>query len=400
MSDEGAHIAAWEAAGLIDGATADRLRAAVTAEMAEPAEPADAEQGAQTSIAKPAVTAGRSWGSTLFGPAPRIAEVFGYLAVGSLLAGWFAAIARIASGHYNPTWVVGSGSGLAAIALIALGVVLARGDELRRRAAGVAFLVALAIGGAAIFNLSGSFGVTWPAQGLVATAVVLATSIALRLYYPAVLTQIGCLAAVTIFAAALFAYVEGFLFPLSGFDGTSLETGINALEPVVLLGAAWLACAILLGAVGVWESRAAERDHDASAARRAGASRLWAGLVAVFGLATALSRTAFLDNLKYDRALVPVIGDLALLVVAGVLLERAFRRESTAYLYAATAGLIVALSDFTFYYVTNSTETDLFAEGLILIGAGVAADQLRRRLGHPGDPDPTPLDGQIRPLPA
>jgi hypothetical protein len=55
--------------------------------------------------------------------------------------------------------------------------------------------------------------------------------------------------------------------------------------------------------------------------------------------------------------------------------------------YAAALGLMVALSDFNFTYLSSSTELGLLIEGVILLGAGVAADRLRRRIGHP-EPEP------------
>ena len=77
-----------------------------------------------------------------------------------------------------------------------------------------------------------------------------------------------------------------------------------------------------------------------------------------------------------------------MLVLAAVLVERAFRRDATSFIYAAALGLIVALTDFNVSYLSNSTEIALLIEGLILLGVGVAADRLRRRIGRSGDVPP------------
>ena len=149
---------------------------------------------------------------------------------------------------------------------------------------------------------------------------------------------------------------------------------------MVVSAAWWLAFAVLIGLIGLRESRSAERGDDAMAARRAGTSRLWAGLVAVIGLATAVTRSDFLADDTYGRVLEPWVGDLGLLLLSVVLIERAFRRDATSYIYAAALGLIVGLSDFNFTYLSDSTESGLFIEGVILLGAGLAADRLRRRI--------------------
>ena len=79
--------------------------------------------------------------------------------------------------------------------------------------------------------------------------------------------------------------------------------------------------------------------------------------------------------------------------MSAVLVERAFRRDATAYIYPAALGLIIALSDANVSYLSGGTEVALLVEGLILLGVGLAADRLRRRIGaaeggHPGSPGP------------
>jgi hypothetical protein len=377
MSDAGEHIASWERAGLIDQATAERLRAA------------DQEALELTDRTPKA--------SSLFGPPVAIAEVFGYLGAAFLLAAWFTWIGNWASSADQPSTVVGAGAGIAAVALFALGAVLHQGDERRRRAAGVAFLIATTSAGAAAFAFVGGAGVGWPDVAVIGSAVAIAVAIAVRAIHPAVLTQIGLLSAFTSLVGAALTWFEGTLFPNNSFSESSLSRSTEPDPMLLVVGSAawWLSVAVVIGLLGLVESRAAERSGDAAAARRAGVSRLWAGLVAVSGLASAISRTDYLADGSYGRVLEPWIGDLGLLLVASVLIERAFRRESSSYVYAAALGLVIAMSDLNFRYLTNGIESALLVEGLILLVAGVAADRLRRRIRRPQGPssrtdDPVP----------
>jgi hypothetical protein len=63
-------------------------------------------------------------------------------------------------------------------------------------------------------------------------------------------------------------------------------------------------------------------------------------------------------------------------------------------------GVIVAATDFSFSYLSNSAEIGLLAVGLILVAAGIAADRLRRRIGRrDGQPneEPGPAAGEPAP---
>ena len=109
----------------------------------------------------------------------------------------------------------------------------------------------------------------------------------------------------------------------------------------------------------------------------------------MIGLAIAVGRSDVVDaDGNYGRALEPWIGDVALLVLAGILIERAFRRDATAFMYAAALALIIALTDFNVSYLSSTTEAALLIEGLILLGVGFGADRLRRRIGHRDDVPP------------
>ena len=101
------------------------------------------------------------------------------------------------------------------------------------------------------------------------------------------------------------------------------------------------------------------------------------------GLASAVTRSDYDATGEFRRVIKAWIGDLALLVLSAVLVERAFRRDTTAYIYPAALGLILALSDINVTYLSSTTEVALLVEGFILLGVGLAADRLRRRIGGP-----------------
>jgi len=388
MSDAGVHIAAWQSAGLIDGETADRLRGA---------EPVVAGSGEHHPDRQGPRAPGQAGSSTWFGPAVAIAEVFGYLGIAFLVAAWFATIERSASTAANPEVVRGIGAGIAAIAFVALGLNLRSGDDRRRRAAGVALVMAVAAAGGAAGAFADGAGIEWPLVGVIGSAGALVTAVALRLRHPAVLTQFGLLATLTALWTVLLAWFEETLFPGPNFTesldpSASIGTGPDPIVLVIASGAWWLASAVVIGLIGLREARSAGPGREIGAARRAGISRLWAGFVAITGLTMAVTRTDFLAGDEYGRVLEPWIGDVLLLVVSAILIERAFRREAAAFIYPAALGLILALSDFNFSYLSDNTESGLLVEGVILLLAGLAADRLRRRVGRldPRDePDPT-----------
>jgi hypothetical protein len=369
MAEASEHIRAWEAAGLIDAATAERLRAAPVDEGRPRAETP-------------------SQAAAMFGPSVTIPEVFGYLGTAFLLAGWTGFVSRLMAPADGLSPGLGIGALIAAAVLIGLGLVLRRGDARRRRSAGVAFLVAVAYAGGGVAALAGAAGLDGPQAAVIGAGVALAVAVGLRTIHPAVLTQVGLLGAITGLAGAALILFESMLGPADQFNDEGIF--IPGRDPIVLVvGSAlwWLACAVVIGSIGLFEARAAERGDEA-ARRCAAVSRFWAGIVAVVGLANAVTRSAYSDSngQNFERVIEPWIGQLSLVILSLILLERAFRRDSTAYVYAAALGLIVALSDFNFTYLSDSTEIGLVIEGAILLGVGLAADRLRRRIGHPDHP--------------
>jgi hypothetical protein len=198
-----------------------------------------------------------------------------------------------------------------------------------------------------------------------------------------VLTQVGVLAFLTMLGVSALALLQVTLFPedFTPVTGLSTSTGPDPLLLVVAIAAWWFTTAVGIALIGLREARIADRDADPGAGRRAAISRFWAGIVAVLGLSQAVSRSAFADG-EYTRVIEPWIGDLALLVLSAILVERAFRRDATSFIYAAALGLMIALTDFNLTYLSGSTEVALLIEGLILLAVGVVADRLRRRIGR------------------
>jgi hypothetical protein len=140
----------------------------------------------------------------------------------------------------------------------------------------------------------------------------------------------------------------------------------------------------VIGVIALAESR----TPGPEAARRASLARLWAGVVAIAGVAIVLSQTVYTE-FDSHRVVEPWVADAIILVISGVLLERAFRREAGAYVLAAAFGVVVALTDFNFSYFAEAsgTEVALLVEGLLLIAIAVGAERVSRRVTTPPDVD-------------
>jgi hypothetical protein len=398
MSDPAIHIAAWQAAGLIDEPMAQRLREAIGAEPSEAAGPSaltSAQASAPSSAPSSAPPAPRSPTAlgAFFGPAVTIGEMFGYLGVGFLLGAWVAFLGRIA-GFDNRDAILTLGTAAAAGVMAILGGILAGDDARRRRGAGAALLTAATlVAGAAAFGVQ-FLGLQGPITGIVIAGLTVAAAAAFRLLLPAVTTQIALLGALTGLTAAILVWLHSLAVgDLGNGPGFSGEPQV---EPVGLLfvgAAVWLLAALSMGWLGLNEARHA--DADRASVRRAAVTRLWAGLVAVIGLWISLSGSGYLGDGAYGRILEPLVADGAVLVLAVILVERAFRRDATAFVAAAAIGLIVALTDFNFTYLSQSTDVGLFFEGAILLVVGLVGDRLRRRLDRGRDAHVVSLDDPL-----
>jgi hypothetical protein len=330
----------------------------------------------------------------MFGPSVTVAEVFGYLGGGFLIAAWSAFMATTASSSGDPEITLGILGLLAVGVLTALAIRLRLGDERSSRAAGVLLLVALCfVSGSAASLLSGA-GVEWPLVAVVSSAVVVLVAVGYRVLHPSALTQVGVLASLTALAASVLVWLQETIFPRTFNETTGVVTqsGPDPILLVVASAAWWLVIALGMGLLGLAEARNAENTTDPTAWSRAAITRFWAGLVAVIGLSVSITTSMQSANGESIRLLEPIVGAVALLILSAVLVERAFRREATSYIYAAALGLMIALTDINVSYLSDSTPAALLVEGLILLGVGLAADRLRRRVGDLGPGSSSDVD--------
>jgi hypothetical protein len=370
-------IEAWEAIGLIDHETADRLR---SAERAAPG------------LELPGPARGPSVVAAFFGPAVTVAELFAYIGAAFVLAAWHTILAAYAfrdsgSGVSGPVIAfLLAQYAIPAIVFSIAGLFATGGSDRQRRFAGVAFGFATwHIFQTVQVGLQPSQGIlqnglNWDPAGALAAVAAVVAALVYRRVHPAVLTQITLLGAVAFLAWRLLQVVDGQWYgPSVGILGSVDPALAGARAGLMIVW--WLAAALLFGLVARYERRRAAAAPDlgeGAAARRATVSAWAAGLTAIAGTATAVMQPS--DN---GRAIEPWLGDVAILVVAFLLLAIAFRRGAGAYLYPGALGLIVALTDLNSRYVAEQVGIGvaLLVEGVILLGAGLFAERLRRRLG-------------------
>src|SRR5262245_449515 len=361
-------IDGWEAAGLIDTPTADRLRAA---------------EASAVGTSPDAAVSSRSGGaSSFFGPPVSIVEAFSYLGAAFVLAAWGVLIIRLWTEASSPAreWIIVAGFAVAAPVFGALGMLLHGRSERLSRGAGVAFVLSVSYVVSGI-TLNADIFADGAITSVVGVTAGLIVAAAYRWYHPAVLTQIALLATITGLVQAALALINQQLDPANAIlGGTFAARGIRG---AAIASAAWLACALVIGLIALAE----DRDPSPAAGRRAALSRFWAGVVAVGGVATAVMRTEF-DDAGPHRVIEPWIADLIVIAIAAVLLERAFRRGSAAYVLAAALGVVVALTDFnaTYFAPLSGNEIALLVEGLLLIAIALAAERISRRVGGEGRP--------------
>lgn len=375
-------ITAWQAAGLIDGVTADRLRIA-EASTGPDAATTDAEGQGPGGLEE---TGRSSLISSVFGPSPTVSEVFAYLGAGFVVAAWHVLVSSWRPTIYTsdspwptPDYLrIALEWGVPIVVLAVIGWVLARSGERQRRAAGVLFAVATIHVYGAVSQLAQDGGdFRLPARLAAAGATVAAALFRLR--HAALVTQATLIIAFFTLAGTALPWLEVQVFgqPYEGYGALPGDAKVRQL-----LGAAWwIGAAILLGLLAWREARSAAPDalddERAAGRRRADLTRFAAGMTAVGGAASAL---AFGDRFT-PGVLEPWIGDLVVLGISAVLLALA-ARAAPAYLYPAALGVIVALTGLNTVYVAEQTGIGiaLLLEGMILLGAGFAADRLRRRL--------------------
>ena len=354
-------IDAWQAAGLIDEATAERLR---TAENTAPTA-RDTREG------NPLQAVG-----ALFGPPVTIVELFAYVGAGFLLAAWhvltpnadFSEAPNVVD--LSIRWLV------PAVAFTVIGLIGRSGSPQMGRAAGVAFAIAT-------IHVYGLFeGILRPGYldvtevGVAGLTVL--TALAFRRLHPSVLTQLTLLGALLVLATVAFRWLSLVVF---GGTDTFERPPSEVTAQAFLTMAWWLAWAVGFGLLARLEWRIGDDAPPSSnpaedaRARRGRVTRLIAGLTAIF----AVTAGAMISG-NDGRALPAWLGDLAILAVSGVLLAISVRFGALAYLLPAALGLIIALTDLNSQYVVERTGIGvaLVIEGLILIGTGFVADRLRR----------------------
>jgi len=373
-----ARIAAWEAAGLVDAATAERLRAAEAA-SSEHEEP------------EPTAATGRPGAaSSFFGPPVSLVEAFSYLGAAFVLAAWAALIARVSGQAAGATrdWLFVAGAAIPAVIFFVIGITLHGRSPRLGRAAGVAFAVSVALIwlgvtlNVDIFSDGSVAAIAGAAAGLVA-------AVAYRWVHPSILTEIALLATLTGLVQAGLLFVNELLNPAEQlpFGG---ELSNPTLGEAAIASAVWLVTAVVIGLIALAESRGAGPE----AARRASLARFWAGIVAVGGVASSLSQSIYDGSGISHRVVEPWIADVIVLLISAVLLERAFRRESAAYVLAAAFGVVVALTDFNASYLAPASgiEVALLVEGLFLIAIALGAERIRRRVrdAPPSGDEPSP----------
>jgi hypothetical protein len=370
-------IAAWEAGGLIDADTAARLRTNEAERTDEPTARTDAP-------------AGRSVNSQVagfFGPAISIVEVFAYLGAGFVVAAWHTLASTLVVGsNYDPATGISVPDPLAvtvswlipAVILAIVGIGLSRRSDRERRAAGVAFAVATAHVYVGVDQLAPLGGTSFVDVALIATAAALLAALAFRRIFASILTHAAALVAAAGFAATLLTWLDTQLFG-EIFEPRATEAGV--IRPIATIGW-WLLWALGFGLLARSERTRADRsDLDESArtaaARRAIVSRFAAGLTAVLG-----TTIGSYVNDEAGRVIEPWAGELAILAVAVLLIGVALRFGSSAYLYPAALGIIIAFTDLNQAYIAEHTGSGvaLLIEGAILIGAGFGADRVRRRV--------------------
>ena len=167
--------------------------------------------------------------------------------------------------------------------------------------------------------------------GVMVSALVVLVAVGYRLVHPSALTPVGVSPHSPQLAASACWSGCRRLFPQTFNETTGVVTQ-SGPDPIVLVVASaawWLTIAVGMGLLGLAEARNAGSPSDPTAASRAAITRFWAGLLAVIGLSTSISRSAPTASGEYVRVLEPLVGDIALLVLSAVLVERAFRREAT-----------------------------------------------------------------------
>ena len=307
-------IEAWEAAGLIDPETARRLREAE----------ADAVPESEAAEAR-ATGVGRAFGLTAV-------ELFVYLGAAFVLAAWYALIASTNPSFEDSSARFGAAGLIAGITLGLTGVAMARRDARFRRAAGVAFLVALPNLGAGVYLIADTLHPDIypapPTNALVASIVVLVAALAARRVVPALTTQLGLAAAAVTVGGFAMGWLDVILFPRGALEYEPRPLDETAALVRVLLSMAWWwAVAAVMAVLLII------LDPEPRTEGRTRLGRIAVGLTAVLGTTSAVFiRHDWSENssLSGQPVLEPFVGAAIILAVSGVLVALAVKRQSVA----------------------------------------------------------------------
>jgi hypothetical protein len=341
-------IESWQAAGLIDGDTADRLRQA------------------ERRIVERAT---RPWSGVGAG------EVFGYLGAAFILGAYYWLLLQI-----DPSgdgMVLGLGAAVLAVASLVGAGLFGRRDGLPARAAGLLALTAVnhaAIAGnalamAAFGGPSTEPGV--PSGVLVGSVAALAAAAIGRWTVSGLPSTIGLIAAIGIAGYALGVEVGTLVLGRPAVDFQA-QPPPDTLRHVLL--AAW-SLILATGAILVGERELHTRDNFR--AYHSAVARFGGSLIAVIGVATALIT-------GFPAPVEPFVAAAAVLAVAAALGGLAQRSGSTAFVYPSALAVLIALTHLNASYVASDGNLGLalLLEGVALIVVGFLAGRARRFLAR------------------
>jgi hypothetical protein len=375
-------IAAWERSGVIDHDLAERLRAV---EVAEPAATVEATPAPVAAIASSARV--RSSGF--------IIEFFAYLGGLFLLLAWYAWFANeMPESESARNRGIAVAAFIPAVLLAAVGWLLAARDDAHlRRAAAIAFAVAIPNAGVGTWALLRATALADDGDSAAIAAgagVALALAIVARVRRPSAITQAALLASWGVFALELARWVEDGLWG-TGYDHYR-EVVVRSPDEqlrwnVVRLGWWWLIAAV----PAIVMIR--RPDHGPGHEARDVVARIGIGTIAVLGSATAaLAEYDWSSSRGGEPIFGPWLAAGIMLGVAGVFLAAARASGSRIHLVTAGAAIVVGLTYLNVKLVVEAVGAPmaLLVEGLILLGVAALGWALGRVIAPR---TPTPSDG-------
>ncbi|HET7676755.1 MAG TPA: hypothetical protein VFK38_02805 [Candidatus Limnocylindrales bacterium] len=365
-------IATWERAGVIDHATAERLRALEDAAASPP--PPDIEAA---NVDAPASRL-PAW----LTPGFSASEIFAYLGAVFVLLAWHVMVNTTFPGQGTLIGLATIGAGAA---LAAMGWYLGRGSDRMRRAAGLALLAAVphvAIGVTALLHAlrSGPVGVD-AGSGLVGTVLALLAVVAFREVRRGMSTQLGVALATVGFAATFLTWVEPVLFPgaADAFGPGRMAPEQALLRVLFTMGWWWLVAGGMAALLLPPLHRGAEGTDQTSL------GRLAVGLTAVIGTFIAVQQRYPYHELGGGDLVVSAwLGAVLIVGVAAVLVGLGVLHHATAYVWPAAFGIWLGLTYLNTQYIAEGAGlgSALLVEGVILLGVAFAARRVGDRIGH------------------